>query len=339
MTLAGSPSVWGNSEIDPSFCAVRLDQVSGTGGSVLARLSAATRSAKHLRQIVKERRIDIIHSHETAPAIVAKIGLLSMRVPKLITYHGSAPERTKQFAKVSKSCADHVISPSQTTLDHLIDNGVPKVRTKLLGLGIAQKPKPDPRKVEKLKAELELGPDDHLVFSLSRLDFQKGIDIMIEVATKALTKNPNVVFAVAGTGPLADEVEGWAANAGISERFRFLGSVSDVENYLALADVFLLTSRWEALPISIVEAFRAGLPVIATDCGGVKELVDSDVGRLCAVEDVNGLANAVSELLTDDELRERLANNALLRSKRPRFDPNTVHSEFETFYRQVVNGK
>lgn len=336
VTLAGAPNVWGNSDVDPDFEAVRLDKVSATGSSLFGRLGSAVQCARLLRDIIKENDIDIVHSHETAPAIVAKLALWNLKTPKVITYHGSAPERTKQFAMISRYCADHIVSPSQTTLNQLIDFGVPRARTKVLGLGVGAKPDPSAAEVAKIRTSLSLKSSDVLCLSLSRLDYQKGIDIMIDVAKRVLADNSNVVFAVGGTGPLADEVRAWADTAGISDRFKFMGSVSEVQNYLAAADIFLLTSRWEALPISIVEAFRSGVPVIATDCGGVKELVDDEVGRLCQVGDVNGLSQAILDLANDDALREALAQASLERSKNARFDPFTVHEAFERFYLDLV---
>lgn len=336
VTLAGAPNVWGNPEIDSDFVSIRLDQVSATGSSVMGRLKSAYECSKILRNVLKDRDIEIIHSHETAPAIVAKLASRNTKRPKVITYHGSAPGRTQQFARVSRFCADRVVSPSQTTLNQLIDFGVPDARTRVLGLGIDEKPKPSEAEVAFIRTSLDLDPTDILCLSLSRLDFQKGIDIMIDVAKKVLSENPKVVFAVGGTGPLADEVGGWADAAGVSDRFKFMGSVSNVENYLAAADIFLLTSRWEALPISIVEAFRAGLPVIATDCGGVKELVDDQVGRLCQVGDVDGLAAAILEIAGDDQIRNQLAQTSLEKSASKRFDPFTVHEAFEQFYLDLV---
>ena len=332
VTLAGAPNVWGNPELDSDFEAIRLDLVSATGTSIAGRLKAAYQCSRQLSAVLKAREIDIVHSHETAPAIVAKLALGWAKTPKVITYHGSAPERTQQFARVSRYCADRVVSPSQTTLNQLIDFGVPPERTRVLGLGIDPKPQPSPDDVAKIRSSLGLKPNDRLCLSLSRLDFQKGIDVMIDVAKRVLEENPNVMFAVGGTGPLADEVQGWADAAGVSERFKFMGSVSEVQNYLAAADIFLLTSRWEALPISIVEAFRAGLPVIATDCGGVKELVDNQVGRLCQVGDVPALSAAILDLAGDDGLRKSLADASLEKSKSKRFDPASVHQAFEQFY-------
>ncbi len=336
VTLAGAPNVWANSQIDPDFRALRLDLVSAANGSFAGRLKAMATCAHGLSRIVEEGQFDVIHCHESAPAIVKQLSRRARRIPTVITYHGSAPGRATQYARVSKYCADYVVSPSRLTLDDLIGKGVPAGKARVMGLGVSPLPEPDRAIVENIRAELQLGPKDKLVFSLSRLDVQKGIDIMVEVARCVLSRDPNVVFAVGGTGPLADEVLSWPMEVGIGERFRFLGGVSGVENYFELADLFLLTSRWEALPISIVEAFRGGLPVIATDCGGVSELVDDSVGRLCPVEDEEALTGAILELLGDEPLRASLAASALERSKSPRFDPEAVHSSFEALYREAA---
>ncbi len=336
VTLAGAPNVWGNKESDPNFVELALDQVAATGRSRLGRVRAIFECATRLRSVLREREIDLVHCHETAPALVVRAALRNKATPKIITYHGSAPSRTRQFARVSRYCADHVVSPSQTTLNELISFGVPKEKTRVLGLGISEKPEPDISDVRRIRSALKLKDTDPLFVSLSRLDHQKGIDVMIDVAKRVLTEAPEAVFAICGTGPLDGQVQNWAQTAGLDNRFVFLGSVSNVQDYLAAADVFLLTSRWEALPISIVEAFRAGLPVIATDCGGVAELVDETVGRLCGVEDVDTLTKTVLELGRDPNLRKRLSEAALRKSQDDRFDPQTVHDAFEAFYFEVA---
>jgi len=124
VTLAGAPNVWGNTDIDPDFEALRLDLVSAVNPSLPSRLKAAFSCARQLKGVVKERDVDIIHSHETAPAMVARLALGRSKLPTILTYHGSAPSRANQFAKIGKFCADRVLSPSQTTLNNLIDLGV-----------------------------------------------------------------------------------------------------------------------------------------------------------------------------------------------------------------------
>lgn len=334
VTFVGDAGAW--APTGPAYVPLPLNSVAEYGGSTPRRIFAMLRLARQLRRILRDRRIEVIHAHETAPLLVARLAALGLNIPIAFTFHGSAPSREAEVARFARMAADLTLSPSRTSLDKLIAKGLPATRTRQLGLGIAPVPALDPAAVAALRADL-LGADGRvLILSLSRLQEQKGIDIMIEVARSVIAARPDVRFAVAGGGPLTDVVGGWARDAGIADHIRFLGPVSTVPLHLAAADIFLLTSRWEALPISIVEAFRAGLPVIATDCGGVKELVDSRVGALERVGDVEGLAAAILALVNDPAQRATKASAALNRSHEARFDPDQVHATFEDMYRGLL---
>lgn len=335
VTLAGDAGDWGVAD-DPDRILLPLAKVAGTGGSALRRMSALVPVALTLRRQIRARRIDLVHSHETAPALVARLATAGMRLPRLMTFHGSAPDREASVARIGRYCADLTISPSQTSLDSLIAKGLPRERTRHLGLGIAPMPVLDPVAVASLRREL-LGPEGrYLILSLSRLQPQKGIDVMVDVARRVKAQAPGVVFAIAGKGPLLEQAQGWARDAGVAAHFRFLGPVSTVPLHLAAADLFLLTSRWEALPISIVEAFRAGLPAIATDCGGVRELIDETVGALLPVGDAAGIADAILAMIADPAMAQRKAAAALARSAEARFDPDAVHATFAATYAEMI---
>ncbi len=90
--------------------------------------------------------------------------------------------------------------------------------------------------------------------------------------------------------------------------------------------------------MTIVEAFRDGLPVVATDAGGVRELVDETVGRVVAIDDVDALTEAVDAICSDDALRSRLAANARLRGGERRFSPSYAHSVIERTYAEMLSG-
>lgn len=335
VTLAGDAGDWGTAD-DPDRILLPLAKVAGTGGSALRRMSALIPVALTLRREIRARRIELVHSHETAPALAVRLATAGMRLPRLMTFHGAAPDREASVARIARTCADLTISPSKTSLDSLIAKGLPRDRTRHLGLGIAPMPVLDPVAVAALRRDL-LGPTGrYLILSLSRLQPQKGIDVMVEAARRVVAREPGAVFAVAGKGPLLAQARGWAQDAGVAGNFRFLGPVSTVPLHLLAADLFLLTSRWEALPISIVEAFRAGLPAIATDCGGVSELIDSAVGALLPVGDAAGIADAILSMIADPVLARRKAAAALARSAEPRFDPATVHAGFAVTYAEMI---
>lgn len=313
-----------------------LNRVVGRGGSLFDRLVSILPAARTLRRELRTRGIQLIHVHETAPALVARIASMGMNIPIVLTFHGSAPARERQVAKIARQCADIVVSPSKDGIARLVAAGLPEDRCRVIGLGILPAPKVDKGDAAELRTHLLGGKAGPLILSVSRIDPQKGIDVMVRAVKVVVGTHPETVFAVAGPGPLTEEAQGWIAGAGLVDNMRLLGPVSTIPLHLAAADIFLLTSRWENLPISIVEAFRAGLPVVATDCGGVRELVDDEVGALVPVERPDATAEALMTLIADPARRQSKGQAALQRSQADRFMPDAVHSVFETLYRDVL---
>lgn len=321
---------------DPSaenFISLSMADVAKVDGHLPGRIYSMLRNAMRLRQEISKHKFDVIHVHETAPALVARLATLGKNIPIVMTFHGSAPERIPSAAKIGKYCADIVASPSRISLDALIANGVRADKTKVLRNGIKPLRIASADAITSLRERYLPDRKGQIVFSPSRLAPQKGIDIMIEVAKRVLDKRPDTQFVIAGGGVLTGTVNDWAEAAGVGENMHFLGAIDTVPEHLQASDLFLLTSRWEALPISIVESFRAGLPVVATDCGGVSELVDDQVGKLCTVEDVDGITDAVLTLLQSDELRQQKRAAAIARSEEKQFDVDHAHEQILATYR------
>lgn len=336
VTFAGEPGASADPETCDAMIALPMWRVNGRGGGRLARVRAAFQAARLLRRALRQAPVDLIHVHETAPALVARLATFGTGIPVLMTFHGSPPERFAAVARIARCCSDRTASPSRTVLDGLILAGLPAERAEVLGLGIKPLPEVTADEVAGLRRTYLPDGKGFLIFSASRLAPQKGIDVMIEVARRVTARHPEVQFVVGGHGPLADQVDGWARAAGMAGHMRFPGSLPTVPRHLKACDLYLLTSRWEALPISIVEAFRAGRPVVATDCGGVAELVDESVGALCPVGDVGALTAAVLALIADEGLRRARGAAALERSREARFDPEAVHGHIEATYRRMV---
>ncbi len=336
VALAGDHGDWCPDDSDPNFEHLSLDKIAAGQDGVFKRLSEILPVARKLRQALKKHNIQLVHSHETAPAIVARLATMGLNIPVIFTYHGSEPEREASVARTAKRCADMTISPSRTSLESLISKGLTREKTHVIGLGVHKLPKVSKEHVAELRKSLLGKKGRFLISSLSRLDQQKGIDMMIEVARKISDKRDDVVFAIGGHGPLSDIVESWAEVTGVSENVKFLGPVDDVASVLMASDLYLLTSRWEALPISIVEAFQTGLPVIATDCGGVKELVDPSVGCVLQVGDTRAIAVAVLEMIDNTTKREKMGLAAKKLSREARFSPQAVHESFEKLYREMI---
>jgi glycosyltransferase involved in cell wall biosynthesis len=140
--------------------------------------------------------------------------------------------------------------------------------------------------------------DQSLVLTVGRLAPQKDYPTLLSVAASVRESNPDVVFAIVGDGPLRDNLQ---ARIDAEELpVRLLGHRNDVADLLGAADVFLLTSHWEARALVIQEALQVGVPVVATAVGGVPELVE-DSAVLAFPGDADGLADGVRAVLAEPE--------------------------------------
>jgi len=209
---------------------------------------------------------------------VAKLGSVWMGIPIVVTYHGSAPDRVRPFGRIGRLTAQRVITPSHRCAAELhAQAGVPSGRIDVIGLGVAPPPAIPQEVVAAHRHRLLGASGTVLVVIIARLAHQKGIDVLVEVARRVSEQRPDIRFVVIGDGPQRDQARSWAEHAGVSTVLRFEGESTQPYLYLKAADIFLLTSRWEALPISIAEAFQVGVPVVATDAGRLRK--DADVCR------------------------------------------------------------
>jgi glycosyltransferase involved in cell wall biosynthesis len=154
----------------------------------------------------------------------------------------------------------------------------------------------------------ELGGRDALVIgSLGRLTDQKGYDLLL----RALPGLTSARLVLVGAGPRRSALEALAVELGVAERLQITGWVDDAPARLVGFDVFALPSRWEGMPLGILEAMHAGLPVLACDVGSVSEVVnDGQTGYVVRAEDVGALQDRLRELLADGALRKRMGERA-----------------------------
>ena len=212
--------------------------------------------------------------------------------------------------------ASHVVCPSAFLAGLVRGWGVPEQRISVL-------PNPTPA-VPALPAR-ERGERPLLAFA-GRMTAPKALGVALE----AVAKVPEVELALAGDGDERAALEARAHELGLDGRVRFLGSVPRDE-VLALfrrADAALLSSAWENFPHTLVEALAVGTPAIATDVGGVREIVtDGQNGLLVSPGDPEALAAAIRRFFGDAELRERLAAAAAPSAER--FSPQRIYGQLE----------
>ncbi len=149
--------------------------------------------------------------------------------------------------------------------------------------------------------------DGPLVGTVARLAEQKGQRYLLEAASLL----PEARFAIVGDGELRPELEALAAKLGVAERVLFTGARDDVPDLLASFDVFAFPSLFEGLCLAVIEAQAAGIPVVATPVGGIREtVVDGETGLLVPPRDAGALAAAIRRLLDDPDAAARMAAEA-----------------------------
>ena len=161
------------------------------------------------------------------------------------------------------------------------------------------------------------GPGDFLVASVARLDAQKNPLHLIRAFAEGLRDAPAAHLLMAGEGALLEPARRLASQASVAARVHFLGLREDVVDLLSACDLFALGSDWEGAPVSIVEAMAARLPVVATEVGGVPDLVEDGVsGLLVPARDADALGRAMAALARDSGRRQGMGAAAGQRARR-----------------------
>ena len=242
------------------------------------------------------------------------------RVPRRIaTHHGYIEGSSKRLSRahswlVNSGLATHMVAVSERVRRMAVEvEGVRVERTSVIlnGIELAARAPLAADKVTQLRQSLDVPETAQLVLAVGRLMEQKGHMYLLDAIPGILDHHPDAVFAIAGEGPLRSALERKAQDLGISKVMRFLGLRPDIPDLLQAADLFVMPSLWEGLPIALLEAMGASLPVVVSEVEGVDEVIDHERnGLLVAPKDVAGLTAAVESLLNDPQLRRRLGTAA-----------------------------
>jgi glycosyltransferase involved in cell wall biosynthesis len=269
-----------------------------------------------LRTLVRADRIDVVHAHSPMVAALARPALRALPRrdrPALIgTEHNvwSSHHRATRWANgltlplesATVAVSDEVRASMPSRLRQRVEVVIHGVDVDTIVGRRGER--------EAARAELGVHSDQLLVATVANLRANKDYPTMLAAARRLADAGEPIHFVSVGQGPLAKQLEDERDRLDLGERFRFLGYREDPIRVLVAADIFCLSSRFEGLPISLLEAMAAGLPIVATRVGGVPSVVtDGREGRLVPSGDPGALAAAVAEL-RDRGLRGRLATAA-----------------------------
>lgn len=292
-------------------------------GPKLSRRSAAdfalrwpayrARLLRSLEKWIRRYQIELVHFQFKKEQLIgsACAARLGMRV--LWTEHGQLPRLMSSlvlprflYRRASRS-ADRIICVSRFVMENMRRHGISQSRLRLCYNGIdatGSRGLPD---TMSLRKALGLEPAHLVVGSVSRLARGKGLDHLLDAIPLVVGDIPNAKFVIVGDGPERASLERHAQRSGLDPHVVFAGHRTDAAEIAHVFDLFVCPSLAEGMPYSVMEAMRAGVPIVASRVGGLPELVsDGESGRLVDAGDSMALATAIKSLLLDDSERSAL---------------------------------
>ncbi|MGI5851929.1 MAG: glycosyltransferase family 4 protein [Caldicoprobacterales bacterium] len=269
-----------------------------------------------LYRLLRRHRVDILHCHGFWAGLIGRIAALLAGCPCIYTIHNFPPGNLGSWGRRAAARIEGILS--RITKKIIAVSGALKNHA-TLGLGI------DPEKIRIVHNGIDL-PDqikkdqdirrvwgidsgEKLVGTVARLIPAKGLDVLIEAVPLVLREFPNTKFMIVGDGPLKSVLMTKAANLKCGKNIIFVGHSEYIWYYYRAFDIFVLPSMSEGLGIALLEAMGMGKPVIASDVGGIKEIVKHNWnGYLVSPGDSRELANAVLFYLQNPERADEYAS-------------------------------
>jgi glycosyltransferase involved in cell wall biosynthesis len=287
-------------------------------------------SFKTFLKAVKSNEIVHAHGHPYLPSLIAAKLAKRYNKPFVLTQHNTFIEYDNLFDTVERlndlavgketlKEADRIITVSNATKEYVLSLGAKPEKIKVLHNGVdLVRFKPMTGKREEMRRKLGIPQNSIVAVTVRRLVYKNGIDTLIEGANTAVRKNPKIIFLVVGKGPDLNSVQIKIRQLGIENNFRLTGFVSDEDLpfYYNAADFFVLPSKsGEGLPLVALEAMACGLPVIATNVGGISEILMEDYGKLVTANQPELLAEAILEFSSVDFSSRKLELRAMVEEK------------------------
>jgi glycosyltransferase involved in cell wall biosynthesis len=330
----------------------------GPGGKLIDRLDAAgvpvhvqphlksppdpaadTRALADLIALLGRDSFDLVHCHSTKAGALGRIAAAVTRTPRLFTVHGwgfynVAYDWLRPVVvngeRLLTRLSDEVVCVSENDLSNgrqrgilgptegtVVHNGIPPLS-------------PDPER-ESVRTALDIDPESTVIGAIARLSEQKNPLAILRTARRLQDRGREVTLVLIGDGPLVDDCRRYARTHDVDARIP--GFRADALDLLPDIDVFLLPSRFEGLPLTVLEAMHLGIPIVAYDVGGVAEaVVDGETGVVVPNGAFETFVSMVDRLVGEPNRRARFGERAKDRAA-SYFTAERMVDEYEDLYR------
>lgn len=295
-----------------------------------------------LGALVRRERFDVIHAHLPLPGVLARLVGRRAGARALVYTEHSLPSRHRLATRILNMTTyrmnDAIIAVSEAVAGQIRPRtgaGRPLLVTIPNAIDVAAFERSSSAR-EAVCREFGFPPEARIVVSVGNLRLVKGHRYLLAGARRVLDHEPNTRFLVVGTGPLAAELSAEARRLGLNGQVVFTGFRPDATALIAAADVFVLASLHEGIPISLLEAMALGRPAVLTMVGGIPEVaVAGETAVFVQPRDPVGLATQVLALLRDPE-RRRLMGEQARRRAHERYGMAQMVAAVEDVYRRVL---
>ena len=288
---------------------------------------------RRLNALIEQLQPDVVHTHGYRSDVIAGAAARARRTPTVSTVHGfTGNGRVYELIQcLALRRADAVIPVSRMLVDRLTRARIHRTKIHFVPNGFA--PPPDADLVDRDTARQWLGIDSDVLVAawVGRLSREKGADVMIEAVAKS---DHAWRFSIIGDGPERDALLAQAKRLGVSDRITWHGMLPNAGRLLSAFDAFVLSSRTEGTPIALFEAMYAGVPIVATEVGGVPDVISPAQGLLVPSENPSRIAQALHEIARGHAAaaqRSILARARLLQS----FNDVTWLASIDDVYRRI----
>ncbi len=310
---------------------------------------ADARAFSQLARMIRSFEPDLVCTHTAKGGFIGRSAALTLKPrPALVhTYHGHVLEgyfgksKTALYRGLERTAgrvSDRLLGVSQATVDDLVRLGVaPRDRFSVLPLGLdldpftCLDPAPDPQ----ARRELGIETDEVLLSFVGRVVPIKRLDVMLEALAIARGNGCRVQLAIAGDGETREDLEAQARRLDIRDSVHFLGYRRDLTTIAAASDAAVLSSDNEGTPVSLIEASAAARAAVATNVGGVRDVVTDQTGILVPPDDPAALAAGMERLANETDLRLRLGRLAREHAVE-QFSADRLVDQVDSLFRQLV---
>lgn len=296
--------------------------------------------ARFIAQCTSETSADIIHTHDSHAhtAAVISSALFGNKTPVIVHRRVDFPVSGNPFSKwkYNYPTVKKIISVSEKIRDITAPAIRDKNKLAVVYSGIDLNRYDNTDTLNVIRREFRIPEDVKIIGNLSALADHKDYPVFLETASILLKRNNRMRFVIAGEGPEEERIRKRIKELHLEKDVIMLGFRREIASVMQSLDVFLMTSKTEGLGTILIEAFAAGVPVVATSAGGIPELVkNGETGLLCQPGNAEELATAVEQMCSNNELRLKI--QAAARNFAVKFSRAATEAATLSIYRSILN--